>query len=251
MKIPESNYTQIPNEVIDTMASRTPAQNLILIAVCRKTFGWRKENDRISISQFQELTGLSRQGVLNCIDSLIEIGCIERRQIGNSFDYSIVVDSQLSVPPIVNSVDQGSQLSIPEMVNSVDTQNKKETKEKKLNKGFDSDGNKPIGIDSNDNFVKAQAIKVLEDYIYSTLVTALRHSQKRPARKSAEAIATAMMMYYAPDGGEWYRGKGNKRVAISSWKRCCATFVNNAIAQNKIEFEEIFIPLEQRARRVQ
>jgi phage replication O-like protein O len=63
-------FTQVPNQIMDTMPMRTPAENLVLFAICRKTYGWQKTRDQISISQIMKLTGISKQGVLNCLKSL-------------------------------------------------------------------------------------------------------------------------------------------------------------------------------------
>jgi phage replication O-like protein O len=38
--------------------------------ILRKTYGWHKKQDRISLSQFSQLTGLKRQNVLRAINNL-------------------------------------------------------------------------------------------------------------------------------------------------------------------------------------
>ena len=74
-------FTQIPNQILDTMTQRTPNENLVLFAICRKTYGWAKTKDKISLSQIQEMTGLSRQGTVNNIRSLKTNGWIESEKI--------------------------------------------------------------------------------------------------------------------------------------------------------------------------
>lgn len=142
---PESNlmaegFTQIPNWILDGMATMKASTLQIVLCVCRQTVGYtngnggRKEWDRISLSQFAEKTSLSRQGVVNAIGEAIDGGYIQRREKGQCFEYKLVnsvyqsteLTSQLSVPVLVNSVDQLT----PKLVNSVDTQ-KKDIKEKK------------------------------------------------------------------------------------------------------------------------
>ena len=92
MKIPKPNYTQIPNVILDNQQHFTDAQFRILICVCRETFGWHREAVKITISNLMEKTGMSRQGVVRGIQPLVEIGLLERTEIGNSFAYSIAVD---------------------------------------------------------------------------------------------------------------------------------------------------------------
>lgn len=124
MSVDKPNYTQTPNEIYDLIPQMSEAEMRITFAICRKTFGWHKRADKLSISQLQELTGLSRQGVINGTKAGIERGTICKEQSGDSFLFSIVV----------NVVDQSTELtsasqpSRPELVNLVDTQ-KKEIKE--------------------------------------------------------------------------------------------------------------------------
>jgi phage replication O-like protein O len=139
MALETPNYTQIPNEVFAVMHKMAPAELKVVLAVCRQTFGWHKQRDRISVSQLVALTGLSRQGVLNGIDAAKEHGFLIAYEVGNSFEYEINVgemvnevdqfgnaNGQESRPVSVNEVDQFA----PKMVNEVDPQ-KKGIKEKK------------------------------------------------------------------------------------------------------------------------
>lgn len=111
------NTAQIPNVLFDVVMARvSPAQFKVLMAVARKTYGWGKESDRISLSQLQQMTGLSRQGVIDAVAGLGWI--INAHQRPQSItEYSINIDS---ANELVKSVDQGSQVSLPEPVNSVD-----------------------------------------------------------------------------------------------------------------------------------
>lgn len=138
MSYPIPNYTQIPNALLDDhMPSMKEAELKVTLAVARATIGWQKESDTLSLSQLQERTGMSRQGVLNGIEKGVERGTIERKKAGSSHCYSLHIASQRS--RLVNEVDQlASQRSRPEVVNEVDRQlvnevdtQKKELKEKK------------------------------------------------------------------------------------------------------------------------
>lgn len=113
------------------------AELRIVMAVVRKTFGYHKEKDRVSFSQFQKLTGLTRQGVTNGIKAALKRGVLGREESGNSFLYFLIVNDADS-SEVVNDVDQSTQMtnksqpSRPKMVNEVDTQKKKEIKKKQL-----------------------------------------------------------------------------------------------------------------------
>lgn len=69
----ENGYTAVANEILDVMA-RTPdlggAKGQVLFAVLRKTYGWHKKEDSISVSQLVEATGLSRRCVIYTVQEL-------------------------------------------------------------------------------------------------------------------------------------------------------------------------------------
>jgi phage replication O-like protein O len=77
------NTTQIPNEVFDTLMSRLSGGELkVLLYICRRTFGFRKDSDSISLTQIahgittkagrvlDQGTGLSKRHVINALKTL-------------------------------------------------------------------------------------------------------------------------------------------------------------------------------------
>lgn len=143
-KIEKPNYTQTPNILFDEiMRDLNGAELKVILAVIRKTFGWHKERDRISLTQLEEMTGLSRQGILNAIHGKKK----EKSVIGglvNKGYIKIIETKQGNVYElVVNEVDQqetASQLSRLEVVNKVDqesglaSQLSRHTKESNINK---------------------------------------------------------------------------------------------------------------------
>jgi phage replication O-like protein O len=143
-KIEKPNYTQTPNILFDEiMRDLNGAELKVILAVIRKTFGWHKERDRISLTQLEEMTGLSRQGILNAIHGkkkeksviggLVNKGYIKIIETKQGNVYELVVKevdqqetaSQLSRLEVVNKVDQESGLA---------SQQSRLTKESILNK---------------------------------------------------------------------------------------------------------------------
>ncbi len=130
MTIAPPNYTQTPNEILDLLWEMSEAEMRVTLAICRETFGWHRPSAKLSLSNLELLTGLSRQGVLNGLAAGAERGTIQREAAGKGYSYHIVVvnevdqNSQRSRP--VNKVDQSttlttnSQRSRPKMVNEVD-----------------------------------------------------------------------------------------------------------------------------------
>ena len=74
----ENGYTAIANEIMDALAKMdlSSSESRILRVVLRKTYGWNKPNDQISLSQFQKLTSLSRQMVCHAIKLLVKRGLL-------------------------------------------------------------------------------------------------------------------------------------------------------------------------------
>src|SRR4051812_9086300 len=71
------NSTQVPNVLLDTiMPSVSPADWKLLSFICRKTFGWQKTQDRISLSQFVKGTGLSMKWVIQRLALFAEQGLL-------------------------------------------------------------------------------------------------------------------------------------------------------------------------------
>jgi len=147
------NYTQVPNWIFDQIPNWPNAMTKIVLVVARQTYGYHREFDEISISQFQTWTGLSRQGVVASIQQAVKLGVVRKIKTDEGCKYGLIepvqavnsVDqtSQESGLPlvnsvdqqeqgVVNSVDQTSQLSRPELVNSVDPQNKEKEILKKV-----------------------------------------------------------------------------------------------------------------------
>lgn len=134
----DNAFTRTPNFIFEIMPQLSPSEFKVIMVVVRQTYGYHKQVDAISLTQFMAMTSLSRQGVINAIASLIEKGFLVKHTIGNTFKYSVKIvnsvdqstelTSQLSRPDLVNSVDQFE----PKLVNSVDLQ-KKVFKENKRN----------------------------------------------------------------------------------------------------------------------
>ena len=97
MRIVAPNYFQTPNDLIDHWLPHLGESELkILLLIIRKTFGWNKERDRISLSQMEKFTGLSRSNVCSGINSLVEKGMILKEIEGvlgtEKVYYSLIIE---------------------------------------------------------------------------------------------------------------------------------------------------------------
>lgn len=66
------NSAQIPNIIFDEiMRKLSDAEFRVYMCIARKTFGFNKRRDKISVSQIESMSGLTRRGVQKALQSLI------------------------------------------------------------------------------------------------------------------------------------------------------------------------------------
>jgi len=114
----------------------------VTLAIARKTFGWQKSKDKISLSQLIEMTGMSSQGVRNGIDEGIKRGTITRAPDGQSFIYSLTMQPSSAV--LCNEVAQSEQKPCYEVATQ-----KKEFKETIKDISPDKPVSEPINVPCN------------------------------------------------------------------------------------------------------
>jgi hypothetical protein len=124
-------YTQVPDELFDELLPELSGAELkVLLYIIRRTFGFKRDRDSISLSQmlhgvqsrsgevFDRGAGVSKPTLLQALRSLEERGIIqtERRRSAEKGDeptvYTLRFDpdqgrSQKSIRPLVNKLDQG------------------------------------------------------------------------------------------------------------------------------------------------
>ena len=134
------NSTQLPNIILDRIIPLIPeSEARCLIYICRRTFGFHKDTDRISFSQFMNGikdrrgnvldygTGLSKQSVASALKNLANANAIRvaKSRKGNTYQINLHMD----VDKVVNLIDQSRKLTKislknrPKSVYQVDTQN--------------------------------------------------------------------------------------------------------------------------------
>jgi len=91
--VPAPNFTKLPNVLIDEwLPFLSEVETKVLLVIMRKTFGWHKTRDRISLSQLEEMTGALRQAVLRATKSLAEKGIITKTVEGKMGDQQTFYD---------------------------------------------------------------------------------------------------------------------------------------------------------------
>lgn len=94
-------FTTFPNQVIDeVMPLCKPNTWKIVCATIRKTVGWQKEIDRISISQYMELTGIiGRSTCMTAIHDAVQLGFLVRfeRKTGRGKEYDYALNREYTI----------------------------------------------------------------------------------------------------------------------------------------------------------
>lgn len=69
----ENGYIRIASELLSAMTKTEfrGSEFMILLAVISKTYGWNKAKDQISLTQFQQLTGMDRKSCARAIKRLV------------------------------------------------------------------------------------------------------------------------------------------------------------------------------------
>lgn len=142
--VPAPNYTQVPNLVFELMADKAAnmksSELRVILAIVRKTFGWHKKRDKLSLTQLESLTSMSRQSVIDGIEAGMARGIV--KQIPDpddnrgGFFYELVISdnqSKESTSPeirLVQKLDQSKNETTTspeirlELVQKLDTQKK-------------------------------------------------------------------------------------------------------------------------------
>ena len=68
----------------------TPAEHLLLTAIADKTVSWRRLWEKLTYTELQSATGLSRQKVRDGLEALHRADILVRKPIGRSFAYALV-----------------------------------------------------------------------------------------------------------------------------------------------------------------
>ena len=80
---PSKSFVAVPNEYFNGWLKEiSSAECLILSFIIRKTLGYQKAEDWISLSQFEDNTGLSKKTIIKCLKSLESKEMVFRRMEG-------------------------------------------------------------------------------------------------------------------------------------------------------------------------
>lgn len=93
----ENGFTPIANEILEKLVniSLLGSEFQILLFIIRKTYGYQKKADRISLTQFEKGTGISRPTVVKTLKNLMAKGLIVKICLpGGNIGYSFIKDHE-------------------------------------------------------------------------------------------------------------------------------------------------------------
>lgn len=138
------NHTETPNDLFDVyMLDMGECELKVTLAIIRKTLGFHKKSDPISLSQLQQLTGLSRQGASDGVNAAIKRGLVEIVGTGKRgvIIYGLVINSDQSTEETTSS--QQNRPVTSQKSRHTKEKETKETSQKKEEKDSAPDGASP------------------------------------------------------------------------------------------------------------
>ena len=220
------NSFQVPNAFVDDVLCQIGdvAAKLYLI-ICRKTRGWYKEHDSISLSQFQKMTGKSRPTVTKAIAELIQVGLVIECGStihGNTFKLNdeCVVGWKMSFPSknsllpegtskkslLVKKFNYASKESLPPLVKILYTQktlSKDTLQNKKINKKSKSvpeqpKAEKPKAEKQNQFDPKAVELPANVNRDLWIQFVEMRQAMKKPLTENAVKLILNKLIGFGP-----------------------------------------------------
>ena len=249
------NFLQVPNAVIDELLpDLTGAELKCYLVVIRKTKGWNKESDNISISQFMKATGLSNSAVIKACESLVKYGLlIKKNGARNTGVYAVnsysktTCEESSHVKKVHSTCEESSQVTCEEsshtknnIKNTTQNTNKKTTQKNSL------DLLAEFGIVGQlaDDFITHRKSKK------ATITETALNGYKREADKAGitleEAIAIAIERDWRGFNASWnWRGDS---IATATNTRKTSTFADDGswAVGRKLNIDPELIPEELR-----
>lgn len=207
-----------PNSIIDELLPELSHSELkCYLCVLRKTKGWNKEEDAISVSQFMKVTGLSNKAVISACESLVEREILERKSgdrntgIYSIKTYKTETSEKSSLVKNFPATSEKSSLvtseksshTINNIKNNIQNTNKKNTKKSVLDLLAD------FGITGQlaDDFITHR--KACKAPITETALKGFQREADKAGIPLAEAITISIERNWRGFKSEWdWRGSG-------------------------------------------
>lgn len=132
----EDGYTPIANELLEALSRiRIPGESIqVFWVILRKTYGYRKKEDWIALSQFRE-TGIIKTHISRAITKLVDMKIVTKKGNGIKLTYRInkkyqeweALPKKVTLPKKVICVTQKGQAALPKKVTTKEKVTKENT----------------------------------------------------------------------------------------------------------------------------
>lgn len=162
------NYTQVPNEIFALMPEMKECELKVVLAIVRKTVGWRKIRDKISLSQLCTDTGLSKPSVEEGVSLAMERGIVQREPVSTKTDrlgyyYSLRFQEEDSNDEVGKNFANGRQKSCQPVGKNFAIQKKGKEKKKENDSPPANGAGEQEGFDFSDTIPVIEVVVVGEE----------------------------------------------------------------------------------------
>ncbi len=236
------NFLQVPNAVIDELLpDLTGAELKCYLVVIRKTKGWNKESDNISISQFMKATGLSNSAVIKACESLVQYGLLVKENgARNTGVYAVNSYSKITHEESSQVTCEESSHTINNIKNTIQNTNKKNTKKS------ESDLLAEFGIVGQlaEDFIAHRKSK--RAVITKTVLVGYQRESHKAGIPLAEAITISIERNWQGFKAEWNWRDDNVATATNTRKTSAFADDGSWAVGRKLNIDPELIPEELR-----
>lgn len=203
----ENGYTRIANEIVEAMCQLKCSnyESRLLWCLFRKTYGFGKKEDRISLSQFSKLSGVGSQNMARAKTKLLnkKIIKVSGDKIGFQKDISKwIVSNEIVSKEIISSI----SIDTKTVSKEIHTKEKKETIQKK------------------------GRLFAYADYFFSFLK---EESKEVLAKAKKFDLREKDVVFFAEQAMEWARGNEVQNNTWLWWDAFLNRWILRGIKQNK------------------
>lgn len=227
-------WSMMPNSLFDIIMGRcSGAEWKLICAIYRKTRGWGKKTDLISLSQLQKITGLARSTAVVGLTNLLEKNYITKKEHGRGFKYGLNADYEITDSPKIIPLDSPKI----EPLDSPKIEHTKDTVKYNVKEGEAS-------LKSTDQKQPAKDLFAMA-FILSEITGMSLQPNKGRLFKAAKTLykddrvtPDKILQDYSP-GGAWYqydwRGRKGERPTLGNITMTVCSWDDLAAAENTIQ----------------
>ena len=236
-----------PNSIIDELLPELSHSELkCYLCVLRKTKGWNKEEDAISVSQFMKVTGLSNKAVISACESLVEREILERKSgdrntgIYSIKTYKTATSEKSSLVKNFPVTSEKSSHTINNIKNNIQNTNKKNTKKS------ESDLLAEFGIVGQlaEDFLKLRKAKSAP--ITETALKGFQREATKAGISLPDAITIAIERNWRGFNASWNWRNDNMATATNTRKTSAFADDGSWAVGRKLNIDPNLIPEELR-----